>query len=154
MLIRRAEERDTSDLGDVYVGALAVMEGLPDRWTDAENRAFVRDVLVVSNNVWVAQDGHRSLGFVGLSDGTVRHLYVRPAAQNRGVGTALLAHAKALRPDGLRLSVVQANAGARRFYERHGFRLTGIGDGSDTPEGVPEAFYAWRPGTVDEPPPP
>jgi hypothetical protein len=36
--------------------------------------------------------------------------------------------------------------GARRLYERHGFTLVGLADGSGNQEGEPEAFYEWRPG--------
>jgi ribosomal protein S18 acetylase RimI-like enzyme len=57
----------------------------------------------------------------------------------------LLDHAKALRPNGLQLWVFQRNAGARRFYERHGFRLVKLTDGSANMEREPDALYAWHP---------
>jgi ribosomal protein S18 acetylase RimI-like enzyme len=63
----------------------------------------------------------------------------------------LLAHAKERRPSGLRLRVFQQNTGARRLYERHGFKLVRLADGSGNDEGEPEAFYEWLPG---EPPAP
>ena len=72
-------------------------------------------------------------------------LYVDPEAQNRGVGTALLDQAKALRPDGLVLWVFQKNEGARRFYERHGFRLVKLTDGAENMEREPDALYEWQP---------
>jgi ribosomal protein S18 acetylase RimI-like enzyme len=74
---------------------------------------------------------------------------VHPDQQNQGVGTALLGLAMDRRPSGLRLRVFQQNAGARRLYERHGFTLVGLADGSGNQEGEPEALYEWRPG---EPP--
>lgn len=49
-------------------------------------------------------------------------LFVAPSAQNVGVGAAMLAFAKRRLPDGLWLATAVENAGARRFYERHGFR--------------------------------
>ena len=51
----------------------------------------------------------------------------------------------ARRPDGLSLYTFQVNDGARRFYERHGFVVAALGDGSDNEEGQPDIRYEWRP---------
>jgi ribosomal protein S18 acetylase RimI-like enzyme len=64
--------------------------------------------------------------------------------KNRGIGAALLDHAKALRPEGLELWAFQKNVGARRFYERHGFRLVRLTDGAENMEREPDALYEWR----------
>jgi ribosomal protein S18 acetylase RimI-like enzyme len=40
--------------------------------------------------------------------------------------------------------VFQRNEGARRFYERRGFRLVGQRDGSENEEREPDAVYEWR----------
>ena len=60
-----------------------------------------------------------------------------------GLGTRLLDRAKAERPDGLDLWTFQANTGARRFYERHGFVEVARTDG-DNEEGAPDVRLAWR----------
>jgi ribosomal protein S18 acetylase RimI-like enzyme len=70
---------------------------------------------------------------------------VEPSAQGQGIGKVLLVHAKRLRPGGLELWVFEQNAGARRFYERHGFRLVRVTDGAGNMEREPDALYAWRP---------
>jgi ribosomal protein S18 acetylase RimI-like enzyme len=136
---------DTQAVGDVFLAALAGMTYLPELYTEAETRTFIRDLLLPNNEVWVAERGGRVAGFVGLSEDQVRHLWVRPDQQNRGIGTALLALAKERRPSGLRLRVFQQNMGARRLYQRHGFTLVGLADGSGNEEGEPEAFYEWHP---------
>jgi putative acetyltransferase len=69
---------------------------------------------------------------------------VEPADQSRGVGSALLDQAKALRPQRLYLWVFQKNTGAIRFYERHGFRLVKLTDGAENMEREPDALYAWN----------
>jgi GNAT superfamily N-acetyltransferase len=55
-------------------------------------------------------------------------LYVRPDLRGRGTGTALLGRAcDIVRERGARLfevNVDEGDAGARRFYERHGFTTT------------------------------
>jgi GNAT superfamily N-acetyltransferase len=61
--------------------------------------------------------------------GEVRAIYVRPDAWRSGAGRALMdAAVEHLRGAGLtpiRLWVLEANARARAFYERYGFRLDG-----------------------------
>jgi GNAT superfamily N-acetyltransferase len=102
--------------------------------------------------IWLAEENGRTLGFLAIRRSrqngweTLEKLYVEPDAQNRGVGTALLDKAKELRPDGLVLWVFQKNTGARRFYERHGFVLAKLTDGSDNMEHEPDALYVWPAG--------
>ena len=55
----------------------------------------------------------------------------------------MLEHAKTVSPERLELWVFQKNDGARRFYERHGFRLVRLTDGADNMEREPDALYAW-----------
>ncbi len=105
-----------------------------------------QDVLLPHNEVWVAEEDDRVIGFTGLGDDSVTHLWVRPEEQNRGVGSALLGLAKERRPRGLQLWVFQRNVGARRFYERHGFTLAELTDGSRNEEREPDALYVWDPG--------
>jgi len=57
----------------------------------------------------------------------------------------LLDHAKRLRPGGLELWVFQRNEGARRLYERCGFRLVRLTNGAGNMESEPDALYEWRP---------
>ena len=132
-------------MGDVFLAALAGMTYLPDLYSEEETRTFIRDVLLPYNEVWVAEEGGRVIGFTGLGDDSVRHLWVLPEEQDRGVGTALLELAKGRRPEGLQLWVFQRNVGARRFYERHGFTLVKLTDGSHNEEREPDALYVWTP---------
>jgi ribosomal protein S18 acetylase RimI-like enzyme len=53
--------------------------------------------------------------------------------------------AKQRRPDGLELYTFQVNDRARRFYERHGFVVAMLGDGSGNEEGQPDVLYRWQP---------
>ena len=101
--------------------------------------------------VWVAEEDGRLLGFLGIEASrnlggaaVLEKLYVEPAEQNRGIGSALLDKAKELRPDELFLWVFQKSP-ARRLYERHGFELVKLTDGADNMEREPDALYVWRP---------
>ena len=76
---------------------------------------------------WLAQtfvyDDGVVKGFVRLSGSEIVKLFVEPALQGRGIGAALLEHAVSL--GGTRLWALEKNAGALRFYARHGFAPTG-----------------------------
>lgn len=140
-LVRRGESGDADRIAEIFLAARAEMTYLPDLHTDEETRAWITGVMVPSHEVWVAETGGRVAGFAALNGHWLEHLYIDPAAQGRGLGTALLERAKQRRP--LDLYVFQRNAGARRFYERHGFTAVEWGDGSGNEEGLPDARYRW-----------
>ena len=62
-----------------------------------------------------------------------------------GLGSRFVRLAKTRRPHGLDLYTFQVNAGARRFYERHGFRVVDLDDGARNEEHQPDVRYRWRP---------
>jgi ribosomal protein S18 acetylase RimI-like enzyme len=145
MPIRRARPADAEAVADIFLAAKAEMVYLPDLHTDAETRRWVREVVLRELEVWIAEDDGRVVGFSALGDDLLEHLYVHPEAQNQGIGATLLTVAKERRPRSLRLWVFQKNVGARRFYERHGFRLVRLTDGRDNEEREPDALYEWQP---------
>jgi GNAT superfamily N-acetyltransferase len=126
----------------VFVSARDGMTYLP-RIVD-EHRPVLGGWFIERNEIWVADD-EGVVGFFGLNGDELSHLYVEPARQRHGIGTRLLDHAKALRPACLELWVFQKNDEARRFYERHGFRLIKLTDGAGNMEKEPDALYEWRP---------
>lgn len=107
--------------------------------------AIVEAHILPDVDAWLAEDDGRIVGYALLDGDFLSHLYIAPDAQGQGVGAALLERAKELRPDGLRLWVFQKNERARRFYERHGFRLLEETDGADNMEREPDALYGWQP---------
>jgi N-acetylglutamate synthase-like GNAT family acetyltransferase len=53
----------------------------------------------------------------------IRHAYVRPGSQQRGVGTDLLTHLASSTTSPLLVGTWAAAEWAIRFYQRHGFEL-------------------------------
>lgn len=142
--IRRGREADAEAIADVFIAARRPMLAyLPDLHDEADIRNWISTMVVRTHEVWVAESDGGVIGFAALHCDLLGHIYVHPSAQNRGIGAALLEHAKALRPRGMRLYVFQQNEGARRLYERHGFRVLELGDGSGNEENVPDALYGW-----------
>ena len=140
-MIRRATPADADAVGRVFVAARDEMPYLPR--LDDDIRSWLGSLFVERHQLWVWDEDGEIAGFVGVDDGEVSHLYVAPPAQRRGIGTALLDHAKTVSPQRLELWVFQRNEDARRFYERHGFRLVRFTDGADNLERAPDALYAW-----------
>jgi GNAT superfamily N-acetyltransferase len=150
--MRRARPEDADAVADVFLATrAAAMPYLPDLHTPEETRAWIRDVVLGEHDVHVAEMDGAVAGFLALGAETVEHLYVRPELQGRGIGTALLGLAKALRGDGFRLWVFQRNAGARRFYERHALELVELTEGAANEEQEPDALYEWRPSVTHGP---
>jgi GNAT superfamily N-acetyltransferase len=77
----------------------------------------------------------------------VEQLYLRRPWTGRGIGSRLIALAREASPDGLELWTFQVNAGARRFYERHGFAVAEMTDGRANEERQPDVRYVWLPGS-------
>jgi GNAT superfamily N-acetyltransferase len=142
-MIRRAAPDDVTAIGELFLRTRDAMSYLPPVPDDVRRR--LGSLIVARTEVWVADDENGVVGFAGLSGDELTHLYTDPAAQSRGIGGALLDHAKTLRPERLELWVFQQNDGARRLYERHGFRLVKLTDGSGNMEHEPDALYEWRP---------
>ena len=112
--------------------------------TLADNERLFHELILPRNAVWVATDGPEIVGFLAMQGSYIDRLYVLPGLQRRGVGSALMAHAKALSPAGLQLHTHQKNSQACAFYERHGFRVAKYGT-SPPPESEPDVEYHWTP---------
>jgi GNAT superfamily N-acetyltransferase len=117
--------------------------------TDDEVRSYF-DVVVATKDVWVIDRRGAITALLVLDGEWVDQLYVDPDHFGQGHGSSLIAVAKRQRPDGLKLWTFEANSGARRFYERHGFVVTGGTDGENE-EGAPDVRYEWRPCASSDP---
>jgi GNAT superfamily N-acetyltransferase len=143
--LRPGTVRDASAITDLFLAARrTTMPYLPALHSDAETRAFIENVVLQTCAVWVADEGGRAVGFAAVHEDWLAHLYLHPAYQRRGIGTALLRRAMELSPDRLQLWAFQRNSAARAFYERHGFHAVEFGDGSGNEEGEPDVRYEWR----------
>jgi GNAT superfamily N-acetyltransferase len=150
VILRRATPADAGVVAQISTTARhAAMPTI--RWphSAAEDRWWVANRLLPNEEVWVAEQDGEILGFLALHHDEhgdwVSQLYLRPGHWRQGFGTALLGHAKALRPAGLRLWCFQVNTRARAFYERHGFTIDHLTDGATNEEREPDILYIWRP---------
>lgn len=108
-------------------------------------RTWVREHLIASRGVTVARIDETAVGLIACSHGEdcswITQMAVSPAFIGCGIGTQLLLHALGTLPPPIRLYTFQANHGARRFYERHGFCALAFTDGSGNEERCPDILY-------------
>ena len=114
-----------NDAARKYRGAIAA-----DRWKDPYMpEAELREEIAAGVKFWAWLDGVRLVSVMGLQDrgdvALIRHAYTRTAAQGSGAGSALMAHLKTLTRKPMLVGTWKAATWAIRFYEKHGFRLTG-----------------------------
>ncbi len=101
----------------------------PDRWKEPYMPVGELAAEIAAGvSFWVFEEGAAPIGTMGLQkvqDVTlIRHAYVDPAAQRRGIGGALLAYCRALAKQPLLIGTWAAADWAIRFYEKHGFYIT------------------------------
>jgi putative acetyltransferase len=108
-------------------------------------RARWRDELVPTATVTVAESGGRVVGFVTVDPRSfdLDQIVVAPEAWGIGVAAALIAEAKRISPRGLDLHVNTDNTRAIRFYEKHGFAISG--EAINWRSGAPVHKMSWRP---------
>jgi GNAT superfamily N-acetyltransferase len=146
-ILRPATADDADAIASVHTSARRqAMPWLPALHSDDETRAWIRDVVLPGQTVWVADRDGQVVGVAALDEGMLEQLYVHPDAQGQGVGTALLMKIMRLSPAGLGLWTFQRNAAARAFYERHGFVAVEMTDGAGNEEREPDVRYRWPPG--------
>jgi GNAT superfamily N-acetyltransferase len=93
-------------------------------------RSELMDEIANGVEFWGWDEAGILMGVMGLQNvrdvTLIRHAYVRPSHQSRGVGSALLKHLVAQTTRPLLVGTWAAADWAIRFYERHGFRLVSL----------------------------
>jgi GNAT superfamily N-acetyltransferase len=142
--MRSAQAADVEAIVEIFRSARAeATPWLPVLHTVEEDRVFFGGSIDEADVRVVEVDG-RVVAFAIFEPGLLRHMYVRPEAQRRGIGSVLLDEAQRALPKGFTLWTHQANDRARRFYEKHGLRAIAFTDGENE-ERMPDVQYEWRP---------
>jgi GNAT superfamily N-acetyltransferase len=116
-VIRLATDADANFVQELWHAFNAEVPDAP--WRDDDEDDFAPDLVLLAD-----ADGAIALSKRGSRVWFVDVLYVRPDARGRGIGTELIrAAVEHVGPDAvLELEVLESNGGARRLYERLGFR--------------------------------
>jgi GNAT superfamily N-acetyltransferase len=144
-VLREARDSDASAVAEVLVTSRrAFIPYAPMAHTPSEVRTWVESTLIPSREVTVACASEAVVGVLATSqtDGIawIDQLYLLPGFVGKGLGALLLRHGLASLARPVRLYTFQANAGARRFYEKHGFSAIAFSDGSANEEKCPDVL--------------
>lgn len=146
-LLRRARRDEARELAQLYLASRrASVPQIPlPVHTDEEVEEYFAESVLTSCEVWVFEQAGELVALMALSGATaceLEQLYVHPSRTGQGLGSAMVAQAKSARSS-LGLWTFEANAGARRFYGRHGFKEVARTDG-DNEERAPDVRCEWR----------
>lgn len=108
----------------------------------AETTDWMRSDLFRRAEIVVVEADGAVRGLVAVAQGSIAALYLSEGWRGAGLGGRLVERAKGMSAGGLTLWTFQANAGARRFYARHGFVEVARTEG-DNAEGLPDAQLRW-----------
>lgn len=145
-VIRAATTDEARAVAELFLAVRHAMEHVaPTVHSDEETRLWMRETLFRETEVTVAVMDGAIAAMMASRPGWIDQLHVHPDFQNRGLGAALLRAAKASDHGaaGLQLWTFQANAGARRFYARHGFVEVEWTDGQGNEEKTPDVRLEW-----------
>lgn len=143
VVLRPAAMSDADEIARIMRASLRSLPWMPMVHTPDEDRAFISGRVLPRQRVTVAEADGAIAGFIAVEGEWVEQLYLDPCWTGRGIGSSLLEHATAAMP-AVKLHCFQANEGARRFYERHGFEVEAFGDGSQNEERLPDITYVRR----------
>ncbi len=141
--IRPAVASDADAIARVFSPSIRLLDFLPELHTVAEDRRFIGNVILNECAVTVVEQSGSIISFLARQDEEIRLLHTHPDSIGRGAGGQLIDAAKQSGVAALELWCFQANTGARRFYEAHGFRPVRFTDGANNEEKMPDVRYRW-----------
>lgn len=123
-MIRSYQHRDLDQLLEVWYQASLIAHPFLDDAFLSQERANIAKVYLPAADTWVYVKDGRLVGFISLIGNEVGAIFVDPQDQGKGIGRALMDHARSLH-QGLEVEVFKANHLGRRFYNRYGFMHVG-----------------------------
>jgi N-acetylglutamate synthase-like GNAT family acetyltransferase len=126
--IRRCGEEDVPAILAIVNEAAEAYRGVipADRWREPYmDRDELEAEIVDGVTFWGYEDGGALVGVMGIQPledlDLIRHAYVAPGSQGRGIGGELLAHLQRMTERQVLVGTWAAAEWAIRFYRRHGF---------------------------------
>ena len=149
--IRRCTDEDVTAIFDIVNAAAEAYRGVipADRWREPY---MARDELEaeIADGVafWGYEEDGELVGVMGIQPlddvDLIRHAYVAPGSQGRGIGGELIAHLQRLTDRQVLVGTWAAAEWAIRFYRRHGFEQVTPGAEGPAPDGRTGRFRSAR----------
>ncbi|SDR31007.1 GNAT family N-acetyltransferase [Pseudovibrio sp. Tun.PSC04-5.I4] len=143
--IRAAQYEDLPEIARVYRSSRdQVLSFLPKLHTPDEDLWFFRNIVFKSNDMTIVMGDGQIIGMMATKDDWIEQLYLDPSHLREGIGSKLLAQAKAKSSGYLQLWCFVENVIGRAFYETHGFKEVKRTSGSENEEGAADILFEWR----------
>ena len=146
-MIRSASpDEDSEAIATILIESRrAFLPFAPSAHPEHEVRQWVRNHLLQTHRVALWEEDGTVVAVLATSEeptgSWINQLYVLPGWNGKGIGTKLLQHAHGTLSKPIHLYTFQENAGARRFYERNGYKAVRLTDGQDNEEKCPDVLY-------------
>lgn len=140
---RIATLEDYSVIAGIFTPSRRLLDFLPERYGGAEDRWFIANIILRECDVTLASLDGAPAAFLAREGSEIRLIHTHPNCLNNGLGAHLIKRVKQTGERVLELWCFQKNWGARRFYERHGFKPIEHTDGAGNQEGEPDIRYRW-----------
>jgi N-acetylglutamate synthase-like GNAT family acetyltransferase len=129
-MIRPGQPEDFEAMGEIINAAAQAYKGVipEDCWQDPYmSKEELAHEIKAGVNFWGYEEDRKLIGIMGLQEvqdvALIRHAYVQPKRQNKGVGGRLLIFLKNKTARPLLVGTWAAATWAIKFYEKHGFFL-------------------------------
>src|SRR5262245_27648327 len=128
--IRLCRDDDRADILAIINAAAEAYRGVipADRWHEPYmSRAELDREIAAGVAFWGYAENGRLTGVMGMQGvrdvDLIRHAYIRPTQQRRGIGGVLIGHLRQSSARRMLVGTWEAADWAVRFYQRHGFAL-------------------------------
>ena len=129
-MIRLCRDNDFETIFEIINHAAQVYKGIipRDRWHEPYmSRSELRGEIEAGVVFWGYEQHNDLVGVMGIQDiqdvTLIRHAYVHPASQRRGIGSKLLSTVRQHITRPILIGTWADAVWAIQFYEKHGFRL-------------------------------
>ena len=130
MVIRPCTKNEASTILEIVNSAAEAYRGVipADRWHEPYmDEAELESGIAAGIQFWACETEDQVVGVMGIQPvrnvDLIRHAYVHPSWQGRGIGTALMDHLRGTTRRQVLVGTWAAAAWAVKFYERNGFTL-------------------------------
>lgn len=125
MIIRQATNADHPQLLVIWLRSVRATHHFLQESDIEALLPQLRDIYLLAVESWVAVNAEDCpLGFIGLNEHHVEMLFIDPDLRGKGIGRALLDHARSSRNQ-MSVDVNEQNPEAVGFYLHYGFVQTG-----------------------------
>ncbi len=119
-MIREYEKRDLADLLEAWYSASKLAHPFLSEDFLEQERQKIPSFYLPNAETWVYEKNGTVIGFIALIGNEVGAIFLDPKFHGKGIGRALMDHAKSIR-NVLELDVFKDNAIGRNFYKKYGF---------------------------------